>query len=230
MSSKTVLMTALVAATAMGLAALPGTARADLVTNGSFENGSFVDNTGGNTDNLADGSTAITGWTVVAPSNTLAWVGDPNPYGITTPYGTYSLDLTGYHDGAPFSGVTQTITTVINDKYSLTFYLGSASAWGRPTGILASAGSTSGSYSSTLMDTNDWEKETLLFTATSTSTVISLTGNEGDQYIGLDNVSVVQVGTTPLPSTWTMLIAGFLGLGFFAYRGSKKNAAGIAAA
>jgi hypothetical protein len=34
---------------------------------------------------------------------------------------------------------------------------------------------------------------------------------------------------TPLPSTWTMLIAGFLGLGFFAYRGSKKNAAALVA-
>ena len=30
---------------------------------------------------------------------------------------------------------------------------------------------------------------------------------------------------TPLPSTCTMLIAGFVGLGFFAYRGTKKNAA-----
>jgi hypothetical protein len=27
---------------------------------------------------------------------------------------------------------------------------------------------------------------------------------------------------TPLPSTWTMLIAGFAGFGFFAYRGTKK--------
>ena len=34
---------------------------------------------------------------------------------------------------------------------------------------------------------------------------------------------------TPLPSTWTMLIAGFVGLGFFAYRGSKKNASALAA-
>ncbi len=34
---------------------------------------------------------------------------------------------------------------------------------------------------------------------------------------------------TPLPATWTMLIAGFVGLGFFAYRGSKKNSAAIAA-
>ena len=35
---------------------------------------------------------------------------------------------------------------------------------------------------------------------------------------------------SPLPSTWTMLIAGFVGFGFFAYRGSKKPAAAIAAA
>jgi hypothetical protein len=33
------------------------------------------------------------------------------------------------------------------------------------------------------------------------------------------------LATTPLPSTWTMLIAGFVGLGFFAYRGTKKNSA-----
>jgi len=46
---------------------------------------------------------------------------------------------------------------------------------------------------------------------------------------------VFEVGTstslpTPLPSTWTMLIAGFVGLGFFAYRGTKKNSATLAAA
>jgi cbb3-type cytochrome oxidase subunit 3 len=35
--------------------------------------------------------------------------------------------------------------------------------------------------------------------------------------------------TTPLPSTWLMLLSGFVGLGFFAYRGTKKNAAAIAA-
>ena len=36
---------------------------------------------------------------------------------------------------------------------------------------------------------------------------------------------------TPLPATWTLLIAGFAGLGFFAYRGTtKKGLAAIAAA
>lgn len=34
---------------------------------------------------------------------------------------------------------------------------------------------------------------------------------------------------TPLPSTWLMLLSGFVGLGFFAYRGTKKHAAAIAA-
>lgn len=36
--------------------------------------------------------------------------------------------------------------------------------------------------------------------------------------------------TTPLPSTWLMLLSGFVGLGFFACRGTKKNTAAIVAA
>jgi hypothetical protein len=40
----------------------------------------------------------------------------------------------------------------------------------------------------------------------------------------------MQVDATPLPATWLMLLSGFLGLGFLAYRGTKKNAAAIAAA
>jgi hypothetical protein len=38
------------------------------------------------------------------------------------------------------------------------------------------------------------------------------------------------VAATPLPSTWTMLIAGFIALGFFACRGTKKDSAAVAAA
>jgi hypothetical protein len=36
--------------------------------------------------------------------------------------------------------------------------------------------------------------------------------------------------TTPLPSTWLMLIAGLLGLGYFAYRGTQKNSAALVTA
>ncbi len=52
------------------------------------------------------------------------------------------------------------------------------------------------------------------------------TGNQGLVY----EVGTTTALPTPLPSTWTMLIASFLGLGFFAYRGSKKNSAALATA
>jgi hypothetical protein len=40
------------------------------------------------------------------------------------------------------------------------------------------------------------------------------------------SAAIVVDGTqlpTPLPSTWTMLLAGFIGLGFIAYRGKRKT-------
>ncbi len=37
----------------------------------------------------------------------------------------------------------------------------------------------------------------------------------------------IDVSATPLPSTWTMLIASLLGLGLFAYRGSKKRSSSV---
>jgi len=46
-------------------------------------------------------------------------------------------------------------------------------------------------------------------------------GEVGVNWQGVPVQGEVLVGATPLPSTWTMLIAGFVGLGFFAYRGKK---------
>jgi hypothetical protein len=46
-----------------------------------------------------------------------------------------------------------------------------------------------------------------------------------------DGLILSSVSATPLPSTWTMLIAGFVGLfGFVAFGGKKRNAAATAAA
>ena len=50
------------------------------------------------------------------------------------------------------------------------------------------------------------------------------------EFTMMESIGYDPVTATPLPSTWTMLIAGFVGLGFFAYRGSKKNAAALLAA
>jgi len=37
------------------------------------------------------------------------------------------------------------------------------------------------------------------------------------------------LAATPLPSTWLMLLGGLVGLGFFAFRGTKKNSTALAA-
>ena len=61
---------------------------------------------------------------------------------------------------------------------------------------------------------------------TGSDTLVFTTAND-PSFTYLDDVSLT---ATPLPPTWTMLIAGFVGLGFFAYRGTKKNGTACAAA
>lgn len=69
--------------------------------------------------------------------------------------------------------------------------------------------------------------DTVLLQAQDSAGAFNPTASEAGAY---DNIAIGALSATPLPSTWTMLIAGFVGLGFFAARGSKKNAAAIAAA
>jgi hypothetical protein len=199
---------------------------ANLLTNGSFEDTTNFVNEGNDTYSPVVGSTAITGWTVF--NNIVSWIGPTNPFGVTASPGggNYFLDLSGYHNGDPSGGVQQTIATTIGASYLLTFYLGSDPAYGIPDGLLATAGSASQSFATTGIDPNNWEFEQLAFTATSSSTTISLLGNLGQNYVGLDDVSVVQtsVGSVPEPSTWAMMILGFAGVGFMAYRRKSKPA------
>jgi hypothetical protein len=183
---------------------------APLVTNGSFENGSFSDNTGDDTMNLSVGSTAMTGWTVTDAK--IAWIGPLNPFELSASEGSYFLDLTGYHDSTPYGGVAQqNISTLSGGQYKLEFDLGSSTKYVLPSAITASAGLNSHLFTSTLSSLNGWEHCIMFFTASGTSTTISLTGSTaGGQYIGLDNVSVSFV---PLPSTVLLLGSGLVGLG-----------------
>jgi hypothetical protein len=229
MNSKIAILAGLVAA-----AFASENAQANLITNGSFDNtsGQWTDGTGQGGDLIAPASNAITGWSV-AGGYPLLWVNTPNTYrGLAASPGngsTFFLDLTGDNDAAPYDGVSQTISTIAGHTYSLTFALGSSTSWGIQDAITATAGSASQTFTSTNDNTNanDWETETLNFTATGSSTLISLVGFSGQSYIGLDNVDVEQtgVGAVPEPSTWAMMILGFCGMGFMAYRRKQNGAA-----
>ena len=54
---------------------------------------------------------------------------------------------------------------------------------------------------------------------------LSLLDNSNASVFGVSET----INATPLPSTWLMLLSGFVGLGFFAYRGTKKRTALAAA-
>jgi Protein of unknown function (DUF642)/PEP-CTERM motif len=221
---------AMVLATALAAA---GGARANDLLNGSFEQGTHT-NDGNNTETFAAGATDITGWTTTGSH--VSWIEDPNPFVLTAQDGSRFLDLTGYTAGAPFGGVTQTITTTPGAAYVLTFELGSYTArWGGPpVSILASAGGTSHTFTNSAATTaSTWSLETLDFTATGTSTAITLQGSEGFNYIGLDNVDVECASSggckssgggggtgVPEPATLSLLGLGLAALGLRRRRSS----------
>jgi Protein of unknown function (DUF642)/PEP-CTERM motif len=210
---------------------------ANLLTNGSFENtANFSPNSGNDTMILCSAatspclynppgsSTSITGWTVIGASGSeLAWIGPTNPYSGAASYasnGSYFLDLTGYNDGAPYGGVSQTIATTPGSSYRLSFDLGDDQAYNggyTSDAITASAGSTSQTfYSSTDPGTDDWATQTLDFTAAGSETTISLVGAQGWAYIGLDNVIVTStssLSTAPEPTSLALFGTGLASLG-----------------
>ncbi|HEY0766381.1 MAG TPA: DUF642 domain-containing protein [Steroidobacteraceae bacterium] len=201
-------------------------AHANLLGNGSFEQGTHT-NDGNNTETFIAGATSMPGWTTTGAF--VSWIGDPNPFGLSAQDGKFFLDLTGYKAGAPFGGVTQTIATTAGQTYDLSFYLGSRTdIWGGPpVSITASAGGTSALFTDNAHhDTSTWTLENLLFTAgAGSSTVITLAGAAGVNYIGLDNVDVECTsadgcsgggggGTSvPEPATLTLFGLGMAALG-----------------
>jgi hypothetical protein len=202
---------------------------ANLLQNGSFENGAFVPSEPSSML-LGVGSTTITGWEVI--DRGLAWDLTPNPYNLTATDGSYFLDLTGDIDNAPFAGMQQTVATTIGGQYELTFDIGSDIYYDAigsqgpvpliPVSIFATAGSTSQLFTTpTPTGINEWHSFTLDFTATAASTTITLEGQatENIAYIGLDNVSVELV---PEPGTLA-LFAGSGLLALFGWRRSRKT-------
>ena len=67
-----------------------------------------------------------------------------------------------------------------------------------------------------------WQGYTLDFVASSTTTTINITGAEGDQYIGLDNVAV-NVSSVPLPASAPMFGAALVALGAVGYGLKRKG-------
>jgi hypothetical protein len=174
------------------------------------------------------------GWTIYSPG-TNGWLnsnGDGIEIGTSTIYGLPCANSACQQlevNANAFDTDQQTVNgLIVGHTYDLSYLYGGRTSGGPDildvsfggTPLIKDSGSigywTLNSFSIVATSTT----ETLVFSSEVTSGLPSY-GNE------ITNVSLT---ATPLPSTWTMLIAGFVGLGFFAYRGTKKNPAPLAAA
>ncbi len=211
-----------------------GHAKADAITNGSFENsmGTFVGDVN-HVDELSSGSTVISGWTTLNGTET-AWIQNGNPYGIPAADGSYFLDLTGYTDVGKFGGVSQTFTTTPGTNYTVTFDLGYGGAYSvlrGPVSVTASAGGVAGIFTSGSGSPNPavWDLQTFQFTATSSTSTLSFIGasTAGGDYIGLDNVHVETPSVSPVPEPGSFALV-LSGIGFFGQmvRGVRRGRAG----
>jgi hypothetical protein len=209
--------------------ALAGAAQANLLANGSFDEGTF---TGGSfgfplAEQLHPGSTTLPGWTVT--NQELAWF-KSGQAGIATQDGNFALDLTGFCDlglacGSPgeYGGVTQTVATVVGATYRLSFQAGTYLYNASLPSIVASAGGTSQTFAlpATTPPGGTWLPVSMDFVATAGTTVISFGGTGGTTdtsvptpYLGLDNASLELVSLpVPEPQTWALMLGGLLALG-----------------
>jgi hypothetical protein len=140
---------------------------------------------------------------------------------FTTPFGTQSLDLTGAENRGP-NGVQQTVATVADALYTLSFQVGNQDNRynNYPTASsidLLINGSLVGTYTNSTNSPNDvnWAGFTHQFKGVGSSTTIAfISATTADNYAGLDLVELTGrvPGAVPEPSSIALCAAGAIAL------------------
>lgn len=188
-------------------AGLCGTANANLVTNGSFEQGAFV-NTSCNYMELTPGNGALTGWDVSA---TVAW-GMNTCDGNVASEGNAFVDLSSF--GAQSIGsLSQDLALVDGMEYQLS--------------IDTMGGDVSISIGNVLLDlvgsSGGWV--TTLFTFVADGSLLTITNSApGNPIVFIDNLIVTGASPVPLPAAFPLMAMGAGALGWAARRRRRKVA------
>jgi hypothetical protein len=178
------------AAAAMTLGAQCASA-ANLITNGGFETGDF------------------TGWTVVANAT---GVTGPGFDGFNPHSGNFFANLGDTSGAYPFGTLSQTISTVAGQLYTLSFYLSSDGALPNYFDVNWNGTLVTGSALTNVPDQRpNYTLYSFNLLGTGSDTLLFHEQNI-PAYWALDDVSLDPAGTTggvPEPATWAMMLLGF---------------------
>ena len=128
---------------------------ANLVSNGSFENGTF--RYGQNPSNdfssaqVFAGSSDIAGWTITAAAgNDVHWAENGNGFGWITPFGSRMIDLSGWSDVNNGAVMSQDFGAVGGQQYQVDFEIGVDSGLTQGGSVSIAAGIGGSTQSTTL--------------------------------------------------------------------------------
>jgi choice-of-anchor C domain-containing protein len=217
----------LCAACVASLFTLAGAAHANVIVNGSFEQGTFSPVIADHFVDLNPGDTKLTGWGILE-GRKANWHRAETFNVSPAQDGMYMVDLNDT-SGGPTAGLFQDFATMNGGTYLLSFWLaGPQVSFGNPRGVRVSVGNQSNvlftAPASDPVNNITWYQQTLTFTATGSSTNLLFDGFDANSrnYWGafIDNVCVVSTqgpndcptGTVPGPATLLLLGAGLLGL------------------
>jgi hypothetical protein len=181
-------------------------ANAGLIANGGFETGDF------------------TGWSVSDPFGIIV---DPS---ATSNTGSFAATIGSFGSTGTLS---QTLATVAGTTYTFTFALQNLAT--SPSDFLQTNSFVVTFGGTTVIDglsgplpSPGYNIETFTVTATSDSTVLSfIAQNDSAAWLLDDVTATAAVTAVPEPSTWAMMLLGFAGVGFMAYR--RRTTAVVAA-
>jgi hypothetical protein len=179
---------------------------ANILNNGDFELGTYSSTVSGFTSNQVP-----TGWTANAAFDAFPAFNRVVP---TAENGNFGLQISN-SDSQPLAALTQSLTDVSGDTYTVTFFASDFQA-GRDANAYLKV--SAGSLSLTVPDTVGGTYESFAFAFTgSGSDVLTVEAQDTPGFFFVDNISVTGqpvLNDVPEPASFVLFCSGLFGLGF----------------
>ena len=185
---------------------------ANLVQNGSFEDGNHRNDSFGYMV-LNAGDTELDNWVI---GNQVAW-GLPAFDGFTASDGIGFVDLSSLGSRSPFGEVKQQVNLIGGNKYLFSYDTqGASNVSVEGVGLLAlDIGST----------VNNWTTFTSMFTATSSAlSLLSIQNASGSGIVFIDNISLTDLGGSEVPIPAAIWLFGTALIGLVGFSKRRKAA------